>query len=318
MKATIALAVLTVLGFAIAGCGGTKAISGSPLHSSTHAARGQSSHTTVPEDVIFWNAEDGLLEGGTCGAGGHTCTASGVELTTDGGHRYHLIRRTRDRKDTLDTVGSRGAAVISPQIGAQTALLTLNRGRTWKKVRWNWQVTWATPRIGLRSTFGGSDALELSSTHDGGRTWQRLPNPCHMLGPIPSASLPSAGRWWLFCAGQPQPGGPPNGARALFSTMDGGRHWKPVASTQNGTLPASAGGPLFAPDGFGLLYGYPRAFVTRNGGKTFSELPAGLTPVAAFNGGVAYALKRGHPLPVTLLDTRDSGRTWHIVRRWRG
>jgi hypothetical protein len=57
--------------------------------------------------------------------------------------------------------------------------------------------------------------------------------------------------------------------------------------------------------------------VTRNGGKTFSELPAGLTPVAAFNGGVGYALERGDPLPVTLLETRDSGRTWHIVRRWR-
>ena len=104
---------------------------------------------------------------------------------------------------------------------------------------------------------------------------------------------------------------------ALFSTVDAGRHWKLEASTANRTLSPNAGGPLFAPDGFGFNFGNP-AFVTRDGGKTWAKLPAGLIPVAAFNGGIGLALERGHPLPATLLETRDSGRTWHAVHHWRG
>ena len=139
-----------------------------------------------------------------------------------------------------------------------------------------------------------------------------------MLGPIASASLPTPSRWWLFCAGQPDYTGPPNGARALYSTIDAGKHWKLVGSTATGTLPASTGGPIFAADGFGFLLGYPRVFVTRDGGRTLTKLTAGIEPVAALSGGVAYALKSGHPLPVSLLETQDYGRTWQVVRRWTG
>jgi photosystem II stability/assembly factor-like uncharacterized protein len=303
----------------VAGCGGASREGRGPLRASTHAAPGQASHTTVPEDAIFWNARDGLLEVGECGAAGHSCTGSGVELTTDGGHSYHLILPTRDRKDRLETVGPRGAA-IDPPTSSRTARLTLDRGRTWKKAPYDYRITWATPRIGLRTALGKDFySVNLSATHDGGKTWQRLPSVCQgVLGPLPFASLPTPSRWWLTCQGQPEQGGPPDGARELLSTIDAGRNWTLVASTADGTLPASAGGPVFAPDGFGFLFGYPTAFVTSDGGKTSTKLPAGLIPVAAFNGGVGYALERGNPLPVTLLETRDSGRTWHAVQRWRG
>ncbi|HKD94707.1 MAG TPA: hypothetical protein VKB43_08385 [Gaiellaceae bacterium] len=319
LRSLAAVATILVLAVVLAGCGGAKhpvaASTGQPSQTTVH----QSSHTTVPDNLIFWTPTVGLLELRECGAGGHKCRGADIELTTDGGHSYHLIRHLRGL-GTLYTLGSRGADLSFNR----TALRTLDRGRTWKTVSepsWGWQVQWATPQTGLR-VGPGLTAPALSTTHDGGRTWQRLPSPCHGalgLGALAFASFPSPSHWWLACHAQPERGGPPDGASAIFSTVDAGKHWTLRASNLNGTLHAQGDFPIFALDGFGFFGGgYPNWSVSRDGGKTLARLPAGLIPVSAFNGGIGFAMEREHPLPVTLLETRDYGRTWHAVRRWNG
>ena len=281
------------------------------------AASGRASHTTVPQSAIFWNAHDGLLGVRECGAGGHSCNGGGIEVTTDGGRSYRLVRRTRDGGVALYKVGSRGAIAQASTGGG--VLLTLDRGRTWKRVHSGMaEITWATPRIGLRTGLGKSGlTVKLSATHDGGRTWQSLRSPCHGAARfLAFASLPTPKRWWLNCVGIPQG----TTAEAIFSTRNAGRSWKPGASTGHGGLSGRGvgGGIEFAPDGFGFLDGNP-IHVTRNGGMGWTKLPSKLSPEAALAGGLGYALSRGHnPLPQTLLVTRDSGRTWHPVRRWDG
>jgi photosystem II stability/assembly factor-like uncharacterized protein len=296
----------------LAGCGGA----GAP-------APPQASHTRVPSNVLFWNAKVGLLLIQECGVGGHKCRSSDIELTTDGGHSYRPIQHLRNRNPGLETVGPSGAAATwggSIESPYENALVTLDRGQSWKEdAHWKWRVRWATPQIGARSEVEkGYESLKIESTHDAGKTWQPLPNPCHMLGPIGLASLPSPSRWWLFCQGAPERGGPPDGARGLYSTVDAGKHWKLVGSAADGGIPASSTYAQFAPDGSGFLTGFPNSFATPDHGKTWTTLPAGLTPTAAFNGGVGFGVERGKPFPFTLLETHDSGHTWHVVRRWNG
>ena len=279
------------------------------------AASARSSYTTVPEDAIFWNPRVGLLGVGECGAGGKPCHRGGIDLTTDGGRSYRLVHRTRDRIGALFTVGSRGAIAVTSTGAAQ---LTLDRGRTWKKVPRRAEITWATPRIGLRAGLANNLTVRLASTLDGGKTWQSLPSPCHGTGePFAWASLPTPKLWWLLCEGVPGEG--PT-AKAIFFTRDAGKSWMPGASTANGGLTTRGFESMleFAPDGFGFLLGNP-TYVTRNGGMTLTKLRSKLDPVAALTGGVGYALSSGrNPLPVTLLVTRDHGRTWGTVHRWGG
>ncbi len=218
------------------------------------AASGRSSYTIVPEDAIFWNPQVGLLGVGRCGAGGRPCHRGGIELTTDGGRTYRLVHLTRDRITVLFRVGSRGALAVASTGAAQ---LTLDRGRTWKKVRRKADITWATPRIGLRSGTGNDGfTVKLSSTHDGGKTWQSVRSPCGTGGPFAWVSLPTPKRWWLLCEGVPDAG--PT-AKAIFFTPNAGKSWKPGASTANGGLGARGFESIleFAPDGFGFLVGNP-------------------------------------------------------------
>jgi photosystem II stability/assembly factor-like uncharacterized protein len=285
------------------------------------AASARSSYTIVPADAIFWNPQVGLLGIGRCGAGGRPCHRGRIELTTDGGRSYRLIHSTRDRITRLFTVGSRGAIAVTSTAAAQ---LTLDRGRTWKKVPFKPSIDWATPRIGLRAGIRSDFSLQLASTHDGGKTWRSLPNPCrNPAEDFTYASLPAPKRWRLLCEEVPQ--GMP-AAKAIFFTRNAGRSWKPEASTANGGLSTrgSAGDIELARDGFGFLsvfgwVGGQTAYVTRNGGTTWTKLPSKLGPVAALTGGVGYAISSGrNPLPVTLVVTRDHGRTWQAVHRWGG
>jgi photosystem II stability/assembly factor-like uncharacterized protein len=141
------------------------------------------------------------------------------------------------------------------------------------------------------------------------------PQPVRYRWPFAWASLPTPKRWWLLCEGVPDAG--PT-AKAIFFTRNAGKSWKPGASTANGGLSVRGFESIleFAPDSFGFLVGNP-TYVTRNGGVTWTKVPSKLRPVAAFTGGLGYALSSGRsPLPRALLVTRDHGHTWHTVRRW--
>jgi photosystem II stability/assembly factor-like uncharacterized protein len=172
----------------------------------------------------------------------------------------------------------------------------------------------------------------LRVTYDGGHTWQRRPDPCERaIAFSAAADLVTPRLWWLVCLGEP---GAANEDKAIYRTRDGGRTWQSGAATiliarhrEHGGI-QEYGYPerlAFAEDGFGLLTeSRGTLYVTRDGGVHFHAEPQVARPeidfaggAAAFRGGIGYVLLtfsfRGR-----LIDTSDYGRTWRVVRRWRG
>jgi photosystem II stability/assembly factor-like uncharacterized protein len=138
-----------------------------------------------------------------------------------------------------------------------------------------------------------------------------------------------------MCTGQPGAG---QQEKALYRTRDGGKTWRACAAAVtwprmrvHGGLSTSgyAGAPDFAPNGFGVLAMFRGAlYVSRDGGLHWSTVRAAHPEVfaggeKAFGDGTAYVLLtntafRSQKVRTELIETRDFGRTWHIVRRWRG
>ena len=81
-------------------------------------------------------------------------------------------------------------------------------------------------------------------------------------------------------------------------------------------------GLAFAPGGWGLLTETRGTlYVTRDGGTHFRAEPHVARPeidfaggAAAFSDGIGYVFL-GEARP-RLIETRNFGRTWHVVRRW--
>jgi photosystem II stability/assembly factor-like uncharacterized protein len=303
----------------------TQSGAAAPARTSRQAVRAESG--------LFWTTRTGLVGLGSCVPGGIHCAGGAVERTTDGGRTYHVVLRTSGPVGLLTKVGSRGA-IATPSSGH--AWRTLNRGRTWKPYDYR-PLFWATPRLAIRftSVIRGSDTkLALQVTHDGGRTWQRLPDPCnHAVTYNAYASLVTTKLWWIVCVGVPAGG---TADKAVFSTRDGGKTWRtgaenlgpPHVRIHGGIgLFGSPDALAFARDGFGLLTeAHGTLYLTHDGGQHFEaqqkivqrdvDLAAG---AAAFSGGVAYVLLTGKAgFPARLVETRDSGRTWQVMHRWSG
>jgi photosystem II stability/assembly factor-like uncharacterized protein len=194
----------------------------------------------------------------------------------------------------------------------------------------SWLTQWFG--LGFQSYFvHDQGVLALRVTRDGGRTWQRLRDPCEQAVAFSAvADLVTPSLWWVACLGEPGAG---NEDKAIYSTRDGGRSWEAGAAT----LSIAAGtrehggiqeygypeGLAFAPNGFGLLTeSRGTLYVTRDGGLTWLAEPHLARPeldfaggAAAFPGGVGYVLLTSQ-FRGRLLETRDYGRTWHVVRRW--
>lgn len=297
------------------------------------AAPTRAAHATRPESAIFWNARVGLIGVGLCVPRGIRCTGGAVERTADGGRTYHVVLHTSEPVGLLTKVGAHGA-IATPSGGH--AWRTLDDGRTWKPYDYQPRF-WATPRIAIRFDShlrrSGTN-LVLRVTHDGGRTWRRLVDPCnHAVTYNAYAALVTAKLWWIVCVGVPAGG---TADKAVFSTRDGGMTWRagaanlgpPNVRVHGGVgLYGSPDGLAFAKNGFGLLTeAHGTLYVTHDGGVNFEaerqivrrdvDLAAG---AAAFSGGLAYVLLTGKAgFPARLLKTHDSGRTWQVVRHWSG
>jgi photosystem II stability/assembly factor-like uncharacterized protein len=287
----------------------------------------------LPYWFVQWNQHDGLIGVGRChgvrgGIGG--CVSGAVERTSDGGRTYHVVLRTRQPIGYLQTIGANGAVATTFR---NDSWRTLDGGKTWQKVSPNRTVDWLNPRVGAR--FRSSDshgALTMLVTDNGGRTWQRRPDPCQKgdVAFSANADLVTPELWWVVCEGQPSAG---NGDKAIYRTRNGGRTWEAGAATvfagrgehEHGGI-STYGYPeglAFAPDGWGLLTeSRGTLYVSRDGGTHFHAEPHVAHPeadfaggAAAFSGGIGYVfLGEAHP---RVLRTHDYGRTWQVVRRWR-
>jgi photosystem II stability/assembly factor-like uncharacterized protein len=285
------------------------------------------------ESSIFWSTRVGLLGVGYCVPSGIHCVGGAVERTTDGGRTYHVVLHTSEPVGLLTKVGSHGA--IATPFGGH-AWRTLDGGRTWKPFDYR-PLFWATPRIAVRFTGyvrRGSTKLALRVTHDGGRTWRRLADPCNRAVTYNAyAALVTAKLWWIVCVGLPAGG---TADKAVFTTRDGGKTWRAGAANlgpPNVRVHGGVGqigspdGLAFARNGFGLLTeAHGTLYVTADGGQHFYaerkvvrrdvDLAAG---AAVFSGGVGYVLLTGKAgFPAHLVRTHDFGRTWQVVRRWSG
>jgi photosystem II stability/assembly factor-like uncharacterized protein len=288
----------------------------------------------TPDSFLLWNQHDGLLGVGRCDVAHDVhegeCVSGAVERTSDGGRTYHVVFRTRKPIGYLRTVGTNGAVATTY---GNHSWLTLDRGRTWRHVPSRPTVDWLTSRIGVsfRSyAVGNQGELALRVTQDGGRTWERKRDPCQQAIAFDAfADLVTPKQWWVACVGE---GGAGNEEKAIFRTRDGGATWQAGAATlaypklrEHGGI-SMYGYPeqlAFAPNGFGLLTeSRGTLYLTRDGGLHFNAEPKVARPevdfaggAAVFAGGIGYVLLAAGPEP-RIVETRDSGRTWHVVRRW--
>ena len=293
------------------------------------AAPGRARLVTRPGSVIFWTPRVGLIGVGFCAPRANRCAQGAMERTTDGARTYRIVLHARAPITGIDKVGPYGAIVTSQDGGAWR---TLDRGRTWRPFVYE-QRFWANPEIAVRiKTYFPKNVqkLALSVTHDGGRTWRRLPDPCNRTvtyNIYPDLVTPKL--WWLVCVGLPAGG---TMEKVIFRTRDGGRTWEegaanlePPRGTAHGGLRFTGypNGLSFARNGFGLLTeSQGPVYSTRDGGLHFRALPKVGRPSldydagsAAFSNGVGYVLLRAG-YSERMLATRDFGRTWHLVRRW--
>jgi photosystem II stability/assembly factor-like uncharacterized protein len=172
---------------------------------------------------------------------------------------------------------------------------------------------------------GGGPFFDV--THDGGTTWTAQPFDCPIGCTLSPPQFTSSLDGVLEGA---------TGVAVLYATTDGGRTWSPRADP-----PASFVDFINADDGFSLgLSGNnnPDAVIwtTRNGGKSWQEVPrsggggaAGptsdidaidfvntnlgwATPVDISTGGLNY-IPTPNTAPFTLWETRDAGATWTVI-----
>jgi photosystem II stability/assembly factor-like uncharacterized protein len=189
----------------------------------------------------------------------------------------------------------------------------------------------------------GSGRIEATS--DGGRTWRvvvhrgpltarpaPLPPACERGWPHGAAA--AAGRLVLAVCTREAAAG--SQSKWVYRSRNGGRTWTLVAATPCvGTHGSVFGGIscygypsgiAVARDGFAVvLESRGTLFVSRDAGSHWHALRTVQRPdvddglaAAVLPGGVGYAVVGLAPAgPYRLVATRDAGRTWRVVHRWR-
>lgn len=312
---------LLALAAALALAAGDGAARANPTSPALLSSPGQ---RPTPSALAMWTPTSGLV-----GLTSYRPLRGSIWILGAGGQLYEVLR-LRTTLDSLQTMGPH-AAIAEIGEGHRHYLRTTDGGRHWSAFRLRYPASFATAKLGLgyaTHEVGNREEMALYETRDGGSTWQRQGTPCQGVAAIPD--LVTSRLAWLMCLGEPGAG---NEEKVLFRTTDGGEHWHRLAHVQM-TRPAHGGiqsygypvGAAFSPTGFGILWeSRGTLYVTRDGGAHWTPLPKVAQPEvdfgfggAIFPGGRAFVLlAHGAGGSARLIETKNYGRTWGPLIRWR-
>jgi photosystem II stability/assembly factor-like uncharacterized protein len=272
-----------------------------------------------PQEIAFWNAQDGLLVSNAVRQGAAPTT---ISVTHDGGHTWRVALQL-SAYSSVSTVSGTATAFATTSRGL---LQTRDGGATWSRVsrRILWEPSFVSTRLGWAVGGVRFDRERILSTHDGGHSWHALRGPCATYNTI-ELSLASERRGWVICSSQPGLGQQP---KAVWSTRDAGLTWVLVSRVSPFAKAIGRGlcicgyptGIEMTADGIGWLWMARGSFYsTRDGGRSWTSLPISSPEVVEGRSASLLTSKAGYALfghrPV-LRSTRDGGRSWTVVRRW--
>jgi photosystem II stability/assembly factor-like uncharacterized protein len=280
----------------------------------------------LPQQLEFWNANDGV------GVFWHCTRSCRPELRTtiDGGRSWQFAR-TAPRRGSL-TIAPGGYAWIG-------RFVSTDGGRRWRSVPSGRFLSLAFSDAdhgwGVDSfASDGSLTQRLARTSSSGRRWSQMRNPCDRSGEaLVDLSSPTPAKAWALCSGLYGAG---NDAKAIYHTRDTGAHWALVNQSDfkgSGRRNVGAGLPVsgyvagleMSASGRGWLWeARGPAFRTRDGGRRW-HVVALTTADAREAWSISFPsddlglmLIRDYPRREYRLDrTRNGGRSWSVVRRWR-
>lgn len=236
---------------------------------------------------------------------------SQVVLGTDGGYLGSAdAGRTWHWLDVrLPEQSVPGLAEIRPGFGfvldqsGQSAWLSADTGRTWRKIRLPVahpvSISFADPRSGILAAGGHLGY----STSDGGRTWTRRHMPFNANVDVVLAAASG-----LIT----ESGGGGNKSRRVAISEDGGKSWRflelPRGYVDAGATPGGDGTLFLSADR--VRHGY-EAYLSLDAGQTWKRVRGSLAAIPQ-DGGEAWGVD-GHPDPRFLWHSTDGGRHWTEV-----
>lgn len=201
--------------------------------------------------------------------------------------------------------------------------LTLWQGRTDAVLGFSFPTA-TDGYIAAARTWSNPPSESIYATHDGGRSFLRLPSPCANWYPPASGALSfyTASAGWLLCGAVSQ--SPTANDVKLLATTDGGDHWvsigaAPTAGQSVPSPPVGAADALWteSAESAYLSVGGSGVLMTQDGGHTWHRPPGAKTPglsavtsLGFLPGGFGWLLSL--PLP-GLEETMDGGRDWRTV-----
>ena len=316
MRGWIGIAVLAA--WATAACGGGG-------HGST-AVRGPAPGFD-PVGIAFSSPSDGVAVGGGT-----------IATTSDGGRTWTTRRRGR-RPLAAVTIAPAGTAYATigrcseTCPGAGGLLASTDGGRTWavRSRQAVYRPSFATPADGWAlAAEGGTTGLAL--THDGGRRWAPLPDPCPRAVPVAVAALTARSAELVCASGNAATN---MESKAVLRTRDAGRSWRTLAvAAPPGAPPAGVGahglpavgvmpGMTMLPGGRGWLWADRGRLAATSDGVSWHTVTRAFQPdvdvvrsVDFLDGRTGYALD-WRDGATRLLRSDDGGRTWTAVHAWR-
>lgn len=284
--------------------------------------------------IAFFDAQHGLVVGGSDNSGGLGPGGSGVLWRTDDGG-------TTWAKTALGATAVWSVATVGPSLAwagavcatdappsCQSALLASHDGgQTWSTIS-----NEAFAALSFVDANDGWGASPLRHTTDGGRTWSNSPTqPCPAsLDMRPAGiSFVDARRGWVACAGDSV--GTQETQKEVVGTTDGGRTWEVLASAyvttpDVGSIPGAdvLGGIAMRPNGTGLIWmpigAVDGTWRTVDGGRTWIDMRFGAH--AGDYGARAACLVDDHFWLMVLeggdqgrqiVRSTDSGTTWQEI-----